>query len=54
MTPRWRARFFLFAVLAMVAGPGGAASLRERDEAWNPPRIVELAEGETLPAPGEL
>jgi outer membrane protein assembly factor BamA len=54
MTPRWRARFFLFAVLAMVAGPGGAASLRARDEVWNPPRIVELGEGETLPEPKEL
>jgi hypothetical protein len=54
MTPRWTVRVALAAVFAVVAAPGGAASLRERDEAWNPPRIVELAEGETLPTPGEL
>jgi len=54
MTPRWKARFFLFAVFALVAGPGGAAGLRERDEVWNPPRIVPLAEGEVLPTPAEL
>ena len=54
MTPRWRVRLILVAVFAAVAAPCVAASLRERDEAWNPPRIVELAEGETLPAPGEL
>lgn len=54
MTPRWRARFFLCAVFVMAAAPCGAASLRERDEVWDPPRIVPLAEGEVLPTPAEL
>ena len=38
----------------VVALPVGAAGLREREEAWDPPRIVPLVEGETLPAAAEL
>lgn len=37
-----------------VALPSWAADVRDRDEAWNPPRISPLAEGEVLPTPEEL
>jgi len=53
-TPHWRVHAVLVALGVATAAPCGAASLRERDEAWSPPRIVELVEGETLPTPAEL
>lgn len=49
-----RALALAAAVVAATALPCHAASLRERDERWDPPRIVPLAEGEVLPTPAEL
>ena len=44
----------LAALVAAAPAPSGAASVRERDEGWSPPRIVPLEEGEALPTPEEL
>jgi len=38
----------------LAASAVHAAGALERDEPWDPPRIVPIAEGETLPAPEEL
>jgi hypothetical protein len=41
--------------LALAPAPASyAAGLRDRAEVWDPPRIVPLAEGESLPTPEEL
>ena len=44
----------LAGALTAVALPCAAATLRERAERWDPPRIVPLAEGQVLPTPEEL
>ena len=54
MTRRGRAVALATAVIAAAMLPCDAAILRERDERWDPPRIVPLAEGEVLPTPQEL
>lgn len=53
---RLRAAALAIAAMAVLFGapPVEGASVRERDEPWNPPRIVPLAEGEALPTPEEL
>jgi hypothetical protein len=53
MPRRWHLAILATAA-AVTALPCGAASLRERDERWDPPRIVPVAEGEVLPTPEEL
>jgi len=42
-----------FALACLPPGAEGAG-VRERDEPWDPPRVMPLEEGEVLPAPEEL
>lgn len=41
-------------LLTALPQSSGAAQVKDRAEAWDPPRVVELVEGETLPTPAEL
>jgi outer membrane protein assembly factor BamA len=47
-------RLFTAALLSLLTLVAQGAGALERDEPWNPPRIVPLATGEALPAPEEL
>lgn len=58
MGSRVQARLIVTVTLALLLvampRPAGAAGVTDRAESWDPPRVVPMAEGETLPTPEEL